>query len=58
MPAVYPANVDDASGQQADAFIELLRSISSASVGPNGAEVTLDRRGSRRLAKRISADNG
>ena len=45
-------------GQQADAFIELLRSISNASVGPNGAEVTLDRRGSRRLAKRISADNG
>ena len=45
-------------GQQADAFIELLRSISSASVGPNGAEVTLDRRGGRRLAKTISANNG
>ena len=44
-------------GQQTDAFIELLRSISSASVGPNGAEVTLDRRGGRRLAKKMSADN-
>lgn len=45
-------------GQQTDAFIELLKSISSASVGPNGAEVTLDRRGGRRLAKKMSADNG
>lgn len=36
---------------QMDAFIELLRSISSASVGPNGAEVTLDRKGGKRLAK-------
>ena len=44
-------------GQQADAFIELLRSISSASAGPDGVEVTLDRRGSRRLAKKMSADN-
>ena len=31
-------------GQQADAFIELLKSISSASVGPRGAAVTLDRK--------------
>ena len=46
------------SGSQADAFIELLRSISSASVGPNGAEVTLDRKGGKRLAKTMSADNG
>ena len=41
MPAVYPTGMDATSGQQTDAFIELLRSISSASVGPNGAEVTL-----------------
>lgn len=46
------------NGQQADAFIELLRSISSASVGPNGAEVTLDRKGGKRLAKTISAGDG
>ena len=58
MPAVYPTGVDPTSSQQAGAFIELLKSISSASVGPNGAEVTLDRRGGRRLAKKISADNG
>lgn len=38
MPAVYPTGVDATSGQQTDAFIELLRSISSASVGPNGAD--------------------
>ena len=58
MPAVYPTGMDATSGQQTDAFIELLRSISSASVGTNGAEVTLDRRGGRRLAKKMSADNG
>ncbi len=58
MPTVYSTGVDATSGQQTDAFIELLRSISSASVGPNGAEVTLDRRGGRRLAKKMSADNG
>ena len=46
------------SSSQADAFIELLRSISSASVGPNGAEVTLDRKGGKRLAKTISAGEG
>ncbi len=46
------------SSSQTDAFIELLRSISSASVGPNGAEVTLDRKGSQRLAKRMSAGDG
>ena len=45
------------SSSQADAFIELLRSISSASVGPNGAEVTLDRKGGKRLAKTISASD-
>lgn len=44
MPAVYPTGVDATSGQQADAFIELLKSISSASVGPRGAAVTLDRK--------------
>ena len=43
------------NGQQADAFIELLRSFSSASVGPNGAEVTFDRKSGKRLAKTISA---
>ena len=43
------------SSSQADAFIELLRSFSSASVGPNGAEVTLDRKSGKRLAKTISA---
>lgn len=42
-------------GHQVDAFIELLKSISSASVGPNGAEVTLDRKGGKRLAKTMSA---
>ena len=46
------------SGSQADAFIELLRSISSASVGPNGAKFTLNRKGGKRLAKTMSADNG
>ena len=46
------------SDSQADAFIELLRSISSASVGPNGAEVTLDRKGGKRLAKVMSAGDG
>ena len=50
---------DKAEGSsQMDAFIELLRSISSASVGPNGAEVTLDGKGSKRLAKRMSAGDG
>ena len=44
-------------GRQADALIDLLKSISSASVGPNGAEVTLSRRDSRRLAKKMSTDN-
>ena len=58
MPTVYSTGVDATSGQQTDAFIELLRFISSASVGSNGAEVTLDRRGGRRLAKKMSADNG
>ena len=43
------------SSSQADAFIELLRSISSASVGPNGAEFTLDRKGGKRLAKTMNA---
>ncbi len=38
MPTVYSTGVDATSGQQTDAFIELLRFISSASVGPNGAE--------------------
>ena len=42
-------------GSQTDAFIELLRSISSASVGPNGAEVILDRKGGKRLAKVMDA---
>lgn len=45
-------------GRQADALIELLKSISSASVGLDGAEVRLDRRGSRRLAKKMGADDG
>lgn len=50
---------DKAEGSsQADAFIELLRSISSASVGPNGAEVTLDRKSGKRLAKTISTSDG
>ena len=46
------------NSSQADAFIELLRSISSASVGPNGAEVTLDRKGGKRMAKMMSAGDG
>ncbi len=46
------------SSSQTDAFIELLRSISSASVGPNGAEVTLDRKGGKRLAKVMSTSDG
>jgi len=45
-------------GSQTDAFIELLRSISSASVGPNGAEVTLDRKSGKRLAKVMDAGDG
>ena len=43
---------------QSDALVELLKSISSASVGPNGARVRLDRRGSRRLANRMSKGSG
>ena len=43
---------------QSDALIELLKSISSASVGPNSAKVRLDRRGSRRLANRMSKGSG
>ena len=46
------------NNQQADAFIELLRSFSSASVGPNGAEVTFDRKSGKRLAKTVSAGDG
>ena len=45
-------------GPQTDAFIELLRSISSASVGPNGAEVTLGSKGGKRMAKMLSAGGG
>lgn len=40
-------------GESRDALIQLLNSLSSATVGPSGPEVTLDRRGSRRLAKRL-----
>ena len=51
------SNPDDAQLDQYKGN-ELLRSFSSASVGPNGAEVTLDRKSGKRLAKTISASDG